>query len=188
MRNKKTEHANPNILGMEMERRQFLKCSALLGGSLAASSALSHLVDGLGSGSAWADTNVVGISDNAYTHHLPENQIYSVCQQCNTNCGIKVKLANGRVAKIDGNPYSPWTLTPHLAYDTPLAEAARTEGSLCPKGQAGIQTLYDPYRVVKVLKRAGKRGENKWQTIPFEQAIKEVVEGETSSVRGRWRG
>ena len=40
MRNKKTEHANPNILGMEMERRQFLKCSALLGGSLAASSAL----------------------------------------------------------------------------------------------------------------------------------------------------
>ena len=134
-------------------------------------------MDGLGSGSAWADTNVVGISDNAYTHHLPENQIYSVCQQCNTNCGIKVKLADGRVAKIDGNPYSPWTLTPHLAYDTPLADAAKTEGSLCPKGQAGIQTLYDPYRVVKVLKRAGKRGENKWQTIPFDQAIKEVVEG-----------
>lgn len=177
MRNNKPEHENPGISGMEMKRRQFLKCSALLGGTLAASSALRHFVDGVGSGSAWADTHVVGISDNAYTHHLPENQIYSVCQQCNTNCGIKVKLANGRVAKIDGNPYSPWTLTPHLAYDTPLTDAAKTEGSLCPKGQAGIQTLYDPFRVVKVLKRAGKRGENKWQTIPFEQAIGEVVEG-----------
>ena len=51
------------------------------------------------------------------------------------------------------------------------------EGSLCPKGQAGIQTLYDPYRLVKVVKRAGKRGENKWQTIPFEQAVNEIVNG-----------
>ena len=51
------------------------------------------------------------------------------------------------------------------------------EGSLCPKGQAGIQTLYDPYRIVKVLKRAGKRGENKWQTIPFDQALTEIVNG-----------
>ena len=28
-----------------------------------------------------------------------------------------------------------------------------------------------------MLKRAGKRGENKWKTIPFDQALKEVVEG-----------
>lgn len=29
----------------------------------------------------------------------------------------------------------------------------------------------------KVLKRAGKRGENKWVSIPFEQAIEEIVNG-----------
>ena len=46
-----------------------------------------------------------------------------------------------------------------------------------PKGQAGIQTLYDPYRIVKVLKRAGKRGENKWQTVSFDQALTEIVNG-----------
>jgi anaerobic selenocysteine-containing dehydrogenase len=51
------------------------------------------------------------------------------------------------------------------------------DAALCPKGFAGIQTLYDPYRIVKVLKRAGKRGENKWISIPFDQAIKEVVFG-----------
>jgi tetrathionate reductase subunit A len=28
-----------------------------------------------------------------------------------------------------------------------------------------------------VLKRAGKRGENKWQTIPFDQAVQEIVNG-----------
>ncbi len=112
-----------------------------------------------------------------YIQRLPENQIYSVCQQCNTNCGIKVKFVDGLVAKIDGNPYSPWTLTPNISYATPINEAATVEGALCPKGQAGIQTLYDPYRIVKVLKRAGKRGENKWQTIPFDQALTEIVNG-----------
>jgi tetrathionate reductase subunit A len=159
-----------------MERRQFLKCSALLGGSLAASSALVRLATGFGD-EAWAESNAVGMANNAYVHYLPENQIYSVCQNCNTNCGVKVKIVEGRVAKIDGNPYSPWTLTPQLDYNTPVADAATIEGGICPKGQAGIPTLYDPYRVVKVLKRAGKRGENKWKTVPFDQALKEIVEG-----------
>lgn len=154
-----------------MDRRDFLKCSALLGGSIAAVGGLpflSHLTE---YAQALEEKTV------AYIHHLPENQIYSACQQCNTNCGIKVKLVDGRVAKIDGNPYSPWAMTPQIPEATSSREAASIEGSLCPKGQAGIQTLYDPYRIVKVLKRAGKRGENKWQTIPFDQAIKEVIEG-----------
>ncbi|MEW6263320.1 MAG: molybdopterin-dependent oxidoreductase [Thermodesulfobacteriota bacterium] len=156
----------------EMDRRRFLKCSALLGGSVAAAQLGLTLWDEFGSPAlaAWPDAG-------AYTHHHPEAQIYSVCQQCNTNCGIKVKMQDGLVAKIDGNPYSPWTLTPHLAYDTPLTEAAKVEGAICPKGQAGIQALYDPFRLVKVLKRAGKRGENKWKTIPYDQAIAEIVNG-----------
>jgi anaerobic selenocysteine-containing dehydrogenase len=81
------------------------------------------------------------------------------------------------VAKVDGNPYNPFTMTPQIPYATPLKEAAKVEGALCPKGQAGIQTLYDPYRIVKVLKRSGQRGENKWRSIGFEQAIAEIVEG-----------
>lgn len=58
-----------------------------------------------------------------------------------------------------------------------MFDAARVDGALCPKGQAGVQTLYDPYRLRKVLKRAGKRGEGKWRTIHFDQAIAEIVEG-----------
>jgi anaerobic selenocysteine-containing dehydrogenase len=109
----------------------------------------------------------------------PENQLYTVCLQCNTGCGIKVKILEGMAAKIDGNPYSPWTLWPHPAYETPVKDMATVEGALCPKGQAGIQTAYDPYRLVSVLKRkpGTKRGEGQWETISFEQAIKEVVEG-----------
>jgi len=161
-----------DLVNAKVDRRGFLKCSALLGGSLTAATFLSRFAE------ATAKTDWGGLDvGDAYVHHLPENQIYSVCQQCNTNCGIKVKLVDGLVAKIDGNPYSPWTLTPHLPYDTPLSDAATVEGSLCPKGQAGIQALYDPYRLVKVLKRDGKRGQNKWKTISFDQALKEIVEG-----------
>src|SRR5512139_333714 len=161
-----------DLVNAKVDRRGFLKCSALLGGSLAAAGLIPRFAAADGKAD-WASLDV----GDAYTHYLPENQIYSVCQQCNTNCGIKVKLVDGQVAKIDGNPYSPWTLTPHIAYDTPLADAARVEGGICPKGQAGIQALYDPYRLVKVLKRAGKRGENKWKTIDFLQAVKEIVNG-----------
>ena len=105
--------------------------------------------------------------------------IYTVCQQCNTQCGIKVKLLEGVAAKIDGNPYSPWNLYPHLPYQTPVSQVARVDGYICPKGQAGIQTAYDPYRIRTVLKRkpGTKRGENQWITVPFEQAIREIVEG-----------
>lgn len=116
---------------------------------------------------------------SAYLQAQPENQIYTVCLQCNTGCPIKVKLVDGVAAKIDGNPYSPWTMAPHIKYDTPIAEAATIEGAICPKGQAGIQTVYDPYRIVSVLKRkpGTKRGAGQWETVSFEQAIAEIVEG-----------
>jgi tetrathionate reductase subunit A len=168
----KKKEAILKALDTKMDRRGFVKCSAFLGGSLAAATYLGRFAQA----AVGQDWHILDIGD-AYIQHLPENQLYSVCQQCNTNCGIKVKLVDGLIAKIDGNPYSPWTMTPQIPYKTAIAEAATIEGSLCPKGQAGIQALYDPYRIVKVLKRAGKRGENQWQTIPFDQAITEIVNG-----------
>ncbi|MBI5523632.1 MAG: molybdopterin-dependent oxidoreductase [Desulfarculus sp.] len=178
---KQVRPASPASLGLD--RRDFIKCTALAGGALALGGALPSLLQ-MGASPAQAQPPLPG----AYLHHLAENQIFTVCQQCNTNCGIKVKLVNGQVAKIDGSPYNPFTLTPHIDYKTPIGEAALIEGALCPKGQAGIQTLYDPYRIVKVLKRVGKRGENKWKSIPFEQAVKEVVEGGDLFGEGRVEG
>lgn len=107
----------------------------------------------------------------------PENILYSTCLQCHVDCQIKVKTWDGVTAKITGNPYSPQNYLPHLPYETPSVAAATTDGKLCPKGQACIQTYYDPYRIRKVLKRVGPRGSNRWKTISFEQFIKEVVEG-----------
>ncbi len=117
------------------------------------------------------------LAEGNFFEAKPENILYGVCLQCNTQCTIKGKIQDGILVKVDGNPYSPNNMLPPVDYSTPLAETALIDGKLCPKGQATIQTKYDTYRLVKVLKRAGKRGENKWQVVSFEQAISEIVIG-----------
>jgi len=154
-------------------RRQFLAGGALLGTGLLAD-ALPAAAPAEGGTSAVLNS---ARPDQPYDLADPDNVLYTACLQCNTGCGIKCKLQQGVVTKIDGNPYNPWTLLPHLPYATPVEAATAVDGSICPKGQAGLQTAYDPYRLRKVLKRARKRGEGKWVTIPFEQAIKEICEG-----------
>ena len=154
------------------DRRDFLRTSALLGGCTALMGSLRNAQ------SVFATESIgAGNGGGLYDLSKPENILHTVCLQCNTGCGLKVKIIDGVAVKLEGNPYSPWTLVPPIPYGTSLRDAAPLEGALCPKGQAGLQTLYDPYRLVKVIKRAGRRGEDKWQSIPFEQAIREIVEG-----------
>lgn len=158
-----------------ISRRGFVKCSALLGGTLLASQM------------NWARDLVqraeAGLLSPEEQYELirAENILYTVCLQCNTGCGIKVKLyrkGDKAVAvKIDGNPYNPFVMVPHLPFKNNPMEMRTVDAALCPKGQAGIQTAYDPYRITKVLKRAGKRGENKWITIPFDKAVDEIING-----------
>jgi len=158
-----------------LSRRRFLAGGALLGTAFLD----DDLLAGIGPGAG--DSAVLNSSrpDAPYELVLADHHIQSACLQCNTGCGIRCKLQNGVVTKIDGNPYSPWTLVPHLPFDTHVDDAAPVDGALCPKGQSGLQTAYDPYRLRKVLKRAGQRGENKWVSIPFAQAIREICEGGT---------
>lgn len=113
----------------------------------------------------------------AYQLMKAENTLYTVCLNCNTGCGIKVKIIDGVAVKIDGNPYNPFTLHPHFPMNADLTKMAKADGAICPKGQAGHQGAYDPYRIRRVIKRAGKRGEGKWVSIPFDQAIDEIVNG-----------
>ncbi|MBI2419045.1 MAG: molybdopterin-dependent oxidoreductase [Ignavibacteriales bacterium] len=155
-----------------LSRADFVKSTAMIGGG-------AFLLSQFG----WADNLLAkGMYENPqspgeYDLHRAEHFISSSCLQCNTGCGIKVKIKDGVAVKIEGNPYTPFNMTPSINYSTSLRESEKLEGVLCPKGQAGIQTAYDPYRIVKVLKRDGKRGENKWKTVPFDQAVEEIASG-----------
>lgn len=59
-----------------------------------------------------------------------EERIPGVCLQCPAGCGIIGRVVDGRLVKIDGNTLHPIN-----------------EGRLCPKGQIGVQILYDPDRI-----------------------------------------
>jgi anaerobic selenocysteine-containing dehydrogenase len=88
-----------------------------------------------------------------------ERWVSTVCGQCMGGCGILVRVIDGWATNIIGNPLHPVN-----------------RGTLCPKGIAGLQGLYDPDRIQSPLKRAGKRGEGRWQPISWEEAIHQVTE------------
>ena len=154
------------LLDQEISRRDLLKGGVFLGGSALLSGLLPEAL-----------VRAEPSPEEVYSLAQPESVLYGVCLQCNTQCSFKGKTLNGVLIKLDGNPYGPQNMLPQISYDTPLDQAARVDGKLCPKGQATVQTVYDPYRIRKVLKRAGPRGSNRWQAIPFDQAIKEIVQG-----------
>jgi anaerobic selenocysteine-containing dehydrogenase len=88
-----------------------------------------------------------------------EKWVPTVCGQCMGGCGILVRIIDGWAVNIAGNPLHPVN-----------------RGTLCPKGIAGLQGLYDPDRIRTPLKRIGKRGEGRWQPIPWEEALSTVTE------------
>jgi len=105
--------------------------------------------------------------------------IYSVCQMCHSRCGIRAKVKNGVLVKLDGNPYHPNTLhmdeRPNYATDPASDAILKKPGRLCPKGQAGVQTVYDPYRIPQPLRRVGARGSGKWEAIDWNTAFTEIA-------------
>ena len=104
---------------------------------------------------------------------------FSTCKQCHSDCALMARVYKGTIIKLDGNPYDIQTTEPPLKQETPVrkAIASKRAHSLCPRGQAGRQTVYDPYRIYKPLKRIGPRGSGKFKTISYEQLIDEVVNG-----------
>jgi len=81
----------------------------------------------------------------------------SACWQCVARDGILCFVEDGRLEHIEGNP-----------------KLLRTNGKLCPKGQAGADQVYDPDRLMFPMKRVGKRGEGKWKKISWDEAINEL--------------
>ncbi|MFC2030763.1 molybdopterin-dependent oxidoreductase [Chloroflexota bacterium] len=88
-----------------------------------------------------------------------EQWLPSVCGQCPAGCGIMVRVVDGRGVKIDGLPAHP-----------------SNRGKTCPKGQNGLQVLYDPDRIKGPMKQVGERGAGDWQAISWEEAVAEVAE------------
>ena len=79
---------------------------------------------------------------------------------CHLNCATYATVKNGRLEKVEAVP----------------REEGGHGGIMPPRGMAGPQFLYSPSRVRYPLRRAGKRGEGKWERISWDEAVNEIAE------------
>jgi len=124
-----------------LSRRDFLKLGGAAAGTLAAGAFVAP--DVAEAARAAGHLNAEG-----------DGYIPSLCEMCVWRCGLLAKVKDGRVVKLEGNPDHP-----------------HSKGKLCPRGQAGIMTTYDPDRVLAPLIRVGQRGEGKFRKATWDEAL-----------------
>lgn len=77
----------------------------------------------------------------------------------NQGCGLRVYVKDGVIAKVEGDP------------DHPI-----TKGRLCVRCLTALEYVNHKDRILHPLKRAGKRGENKWERISWDEALDTVLD------------
>ena len=143
-----------------ISRRDFIKLGVASAAVMAVESQLNPI--------AYAAEQLIegGRSVNR-TSGLPRSFLPSTCMQCPAGCGIIGYVEESHLVKIGGN-------TKNLS----------NQGTLCARGQAGINAVYDPERLLKPLKRVGARGDGResgaWEEIEWDQAMEEVTGALTS--------
>ncbi|HEU5381419.1 MAG TPA: molybdopterin-dependent oxidoreductase [Ktedonobacteraceae bacterium] len=80
----------------------------------------------------------------------------TICFNCEAACGLLAYIdkESGQVRRFEGNPYHPGS-----------------RGRNCAKGPATINQVNDPERILYPLKRAGKRGEGKWERVSWDEVL-----------------
>jgi molybdopterin-containing oxidoreductase family iron-sulfur binding subunit len=92
----------------------------------------------------------------------PDDQVLGIatwyattCLECPAGCGLHVRTREGRALKIEGNP------------DHPV-----NRGTVCARGQAAVQGLYNPDRIPRPRAKDGGR----WVDITWEEAEKRLAD------------
>jgi anaerobic selenocysteine-containing dehydrogenase len=78
---------------------------------------------------------------------------------CHEGCGVLLYVKNGKLLKVEGDPDFP-----------------HNQGRLCPRCLALTQVVYHPDRLKYPLKRAGERGEGRWERITWEEAYETIAQ------------
>jgi thiosulfate reductase/polysulfide reductase chain A len=123
-----------------ISRREFLKLGSLSVGTLAASQFIAPPV---------ARAARLLIDDPNGDGYIP-----TMCEMCVWRCGVKARVKDGRVVKLEGNP-----------------DNLHSKGKLCARGQSGLMNTYDPDRVLTPLVRVGKRGEGLFRKASWDEAL-----------------
>ncbi len=137
---------------VEVSRRKFLQGSVALtiaGGTAISTTNLFSNTDEKGELSITTKTGT-GKADN----------IPFLCGMCVNKCAGFARVEKGIITKLNPNPYFP-----------------KSRNMLCPRGNAGIQTAYDPDRLKYPLVRTGERGDGKYKRVSWEEAYDAILHG-----------
>lgn len=119
--------------------------------SFAKASALAGMAAGLGA----SMPAILEETDRAFASEPEETKVLNTsCHGCIEMCPVRAYVKNGVVTKLEGHP------------DGPISR-----GSVCIKCLNQLHTMYSPRRILHPMKRAGERGENKWEVISWDEAI-----------------
>ena len=88
------------------------------------------------------------------------------CSNCQGNCAFRVFAKDGVVTREE-----QLAQYPQINLDIPDPNPRG-----CNKGTIHSQAMYEKDRLLYPLKRAGARGEGKWQRVSWDQAIGEIAE------------
>jgi hypothetical protein len=166
---------------LKLKRRTVLKGSALVGGAALLGS-LPHLLAGESADAA----DAIG---DAYAHHLPENQIYSACQQCNTNCGMKVKTHRRQGRQDRRQSLQPLEHDP--AYPLCHSDQGRRGDRriALPQGAGrGSRPITTPIASSRSSKGPAGAGKTSGNPSPSTRQRTKSSTAETSSAKAAWKG
>jgi len=76
-----------------------------------------------------------------------------LCNMCRNKCAGFAQIEDGKVIKLNPNQYFP-----------------KNRNMLCPKGNAGIDALYDKDRLKYPLIRIGNRGDGRYKRVTWDEA------------------
>ena len=136
-----------------LTRRSFVKVSALAGAAAAVGASMAGCMQEAAPEEELAGTGEAGVSS---TEGL--TKMRTSCHGCIQMCPAIAYLKDGVVVRLEGDP-----------------EAPVSRGSLYIKGLNQLHTMYSPRRILHPLRRAGERGENKWEVISWDEAITEAA-------------
>jgi anaerobic selenocysteine-containing dehydrogenase/Fe-S-cluster-containing dehydrogenase component len=76
----------------------------------------------------------------------------TACTECPAGCGLVARVREGRVIKLEGNPADPIS-----------------QGSICARGQAALQEVYNPDRLSRPQRRAAG---GSFEPVSWDDALK----------------
>jgi anaerobic selenocysteine-containing dehydrogenase len=105
----------------------------------------------------WTELDSRAWPDRVERHYA---LVPTTCFNCESACGLLayVDRETGQVRKFEGNPEHPGS-----------------RGRNCAKGPATLNQVTDPDRILYPLKRAGGRGEGRWQRVSWDTALDDLA-------------